>query len=246
MIRIFIGYDRREPVAYHAMVQSIIDNTSVPVAITPLALGHLRGALTRPRDQRQSTDFAFSRFLVPSLCAYEGWALFMDCDMIVQGDLAELWALRDAHFAVQVVRHDHRPREDTKFLGQRQTRYEKKNWSSVMMFNNAACRTLTREYVNAASGLDLHQFRWLDGDHRIGALPARWNHLVGYDAPRDDIAVLHYTTGGPYFEAYADVEHAPVWRHYHERAQHAGAVPADGDASRPLAAAARPEGAHGR
>ncbi|MGR8921207.1 MAG: glycosyltransferase, partial [Gammaproteobacteria bacterium] len=206
------------------MVQSIVDNTSQPVAITPLALAQLGGLFDRARDPRQTTDFAFSRFLAPSLCGFHGWALFMDCDMIVTGDLAELWALRDEQYAVQVVKHEHRPREDTKFLGQRQTRYEKKNWSSVMLFNNAACRALSADYVGSASGLELHQFKWLDGDHQIGALPARWNHLVGYDEPGDDIAVLHYTTGGPYFEAYADTPYADVWRRYDRRARHAGPV----------------------
>ncbi|MEQ8234261.1 MAG: glycosyltransferase [Gammaproteobacteria bacterium] len=225
MIRLFIGFDPREAVAYHTMVQSIIDNTSAPVAITPLALGHLDGRLTRARDPRQSTDFAFSRFLVPSLCGFEGWALFMDCDMIVLGDLADLWSERDPRYAVQVVKHDHRPREDTKFLGQAQTRYAKKNWSSVMLFNNTACRALTETFVNQASGLELHQFRWLDGEDRIGDLAPRWNHLVGYDAPDPGAAVLHYTTGGPYFDAYADVPCADLWQAYHRRATHAGSAP---------------------
>lgn len=241
MIRLFIGYDTREPVAWHAMVQSIIDHTSTPVSITPLALGQLGRRLTRPRDPKQSTDFAFSRFLVPQLCDFEGWALFMDCDMLVLDDLAALWALRDERYAVQVVQHDHRPPEDTKFLGQRQTRYEKKNWSSVMLFNNARCRMLDRDYVNCASGLELHQFKWLDDDSLIGALPSRWNHLVGYDAPRDDVAVLHYTTGGPWFDTYREVEYASLWRAYRARAEHAGNRAQDAQ-SEP---APQPNGTHG-
>ncbi len=242
MIRLFIGYDPREAIAFHTMVQSIIENTRVPVAVTPLALGHLHGQLTRERDPRQSTDFAFSRFLVPHLCHFEGWALFMDCDMIVCGDLDALWAERDPSYAIQVVKHDHRPVEDTKFLGQRQTRYAKKNWSSVMLFNNARCTALTAEYVNRASGLELHQFAWLGDEALIGALQPRWNHLVGYDAPADDIGVLHYTTGGPYFEQYAAVPYADVWRDYCRRATHAGPV-SDTEAT---AAAPSAEGTHDR
>lgn len=216
MIRIFIGFDRRETVAYHALCQSIIAHASVPVAITPLHVDHLEGILTREPDPLQSTDFAFSRFLAPYLCDFEGWALFMDCDMIMQDDVRKLWALRDPRYAVQVVKHDHQPAEARKFLGQAQTRYAKKNWSSVMLFNNARCRALGPDYVNSASGLELHQFKWLESDAEIGELPARWNFLVGYDAPRDDIAVLHYTTGGPYFDEYRDVPYADAWFHYRD------------------------------
>lgn len=217
MLRIFIGYDGREAVAYHTLVASLLEHASLPVAVIPLRLSLLRDIFDRPRSPVQSTDFAFSRFLVPHLSDYAGWSLFMDCDIVLLRDVAELWALRDPRYAVQVVKHAHRPPEDTKFLGQVQTRYEKKNWSSVMLFNNERCRRLTPDYVNQASGLQLHQFKWLDGDHEIGELPPDWNFLVGYDAPRPDIAALHYTSGGPWFEACADSPYADVWRRYHAR-----------------------------
>jgi lipopolysaccharide biosynthesis glycosyltransferase len=217
MIRLFIGFDRRETAAYHALSQSILANASAPLAITPLHIDHLTGVFTREPDPLQSTDFAFSRFLTPYLCGFEGWAIFMDCDMIMRDDIAKLWTLRDDRYAVQVVKHDHQPREATKFLGQQQTRYAKKNWSSVMLFNNGRCDALTPAYVDTASGLQLHQFKWLDNDDLIGALPARWNHLVGYDEASDDIAVLHYTTGGPYFAGYANTPHADKWFYYRDQ-----------------------------
>jgi len=110
------------------------------------------------------------------------------------------------------VKHDHVPKETQKFLGEPQSKYEKKNWSSVMLFNNAKCRALTPEYVNTASGLELHQFKWLGDDGLIGELPQRWNHLVGYNPPRPDAALVHYTLGGPYFEAYQDCEYSEEWR----------------------------------
>jgi hypothetical protein len=109
------------------------------------------------------------------------------------------------------VKHDHQPKEDTKFLDAVQTKYQKKNWSSVMMFNNAQCKALTPEYVNAATGLELHQFKWLKDDHLIGEIPQRWNHLVGYNAPDPHAALIHYTSGGPYFNEYIDCEHADAW-----------------------------------
>jgi lipopolysaccharide biosynthesis glycosyltransferase len=136
----------------------------------------------------------------------------MDCDMLMRDDIANLWRLRDNRYAVMVVKHDHVPRKTVKFLGEPQSKYEKKNGSSVMLFNNAQCRALTPGYVNAASGLDLHQFKWLANDELIGALPDRWNHLVGYNVPRADAPLVHYTLGGPYFPEYADCEYSEGWR----------------------------------
>ena len=211
MIRVFIGFDPREDVAFSVLSHSIHRNASQPVVIAPVMLDQLKGIYRRDRNPLQSTEFSFSRFLTPYLCGYEGWALFMDCDMLMLDDVAKLWALRDERFAVQVVKHVHVPKEDVKFLGAVQTKYEKKNWSSVMLLNCAKCRALTPDYVNSASGLELHQFKWLGDDALIGEIPSRWNHLVGYDAPRPDAALVHYTIGGPYFAEYKDCEYAAQW-----------------------------------
>ena len=211
MITVFVGYDPREAVAFSVLAHSIHARASVPVGIAPLMLRQLTGIYTRERHALQSTDFSFSRFLAPHLSGYSGWSVFMDCDMLMLDDIAKLWAMRDERYAVMVVKHDHVPKETTKFLGEPQSKYEKKNWSSVMLFNNARCRALTPQYVNTATGLELHQFKWLDDDAAIGALPGRWNHLVGYDAPRSDAALVHYTLGGPYFPEYANCEYAREW-----------------------------------
>jgi lipopolysaccharide biosynthesis glycosyltransferase len=210
-IRVFIGYDSREAAAFSVLSHSLHARASQPVSITPVMLSELAGVFARERNPLQSTQFSFSRFLVPYLCDYEGWALFMDCDMLALDDVARLWALRDERFAVQVVKHVHVPREETKFLGAVQTRYEKKNWTSVMLMNCSRCRALTPEYVNNATGLELHQFKWLEGEELIGEIPGRWNHLVGHDAPRSDAGIVHYTTGGPYFAEYAHCEYAAEW-----------------------------------
>ena len=212
MIRVFIGYDDREAVAYNVLSHSIQRLASEPVTIAPLRLTQLKGILTRERHPLQSTDFSFSRFLTPYLSGYEGWSVFMDCDMVMLDDIAQLWGLRGDRYAVMVVKHVHVPRETVKFLGEPQSKYEKKNWSSVMLMNNARCRALTPEYVNKASGLELHQFKWLESEDLIGALPGRWNHLVGYDLPRREVSLVHYTLGGPYFEEYRDCEYGEEWR----------------------------------
>jgi hypothetical protein len=211
MIRVFIGFDPREDVAFGVLSHSIHARSGEPVAVAPVMLSQLEGVYRRERSALQSSDFSFSRFLTPYLCGYQGWAVFMDCDMLALDDIAKLWRLRDERYAVQVVKHVHVPKEEVKFLGERQTKYEKKNWSSVMLMNCARCTALTPDYVNRASGLELHQFKWLEGEHLIGDLPRAWNHLVGYDAPRRDASLVHFTIGGPYFDAYRDCEYAAEW-----------------------------------
>jgi hypothetical protein len=218
VLDVFIGYDSSEVVAYHALCQSIVDHCSAPVRFTPLNLASLKPIFDRERLPQQSTEFSFSRFLTPHLSGYGGWSLFMDCDMLVRADLAELFAMRDDRYAVMVCQHDYDPRDDTKFLNNRQSRYGKKNWSSVMLFNNAQCRALTPDYVSTASGLDLHQFKWLGDDARIGALPLEWNWLVGEYAFNPDARIAHFTRGGPYFEDYAHADYADEWRAAHARA----------------------------
>jgi lipopolysaccharide biosynthesis glycosyltransferase len=211
MVRVFIGFDERETVAFNVLAHSIQSLSSKPVAITPIALHQLNGVFKRERNPLQSTDFSFSRFLAPYLCDYQGWSLFLDCDMLFLDDIAKLWALRDDRYAAMVVKHDYTPKEEIKFLGAVQTKYEKKNWSSVILFNNAKCKALTPDYVNTATGLEIHQFKWLGDDSLIGELPRRWNFLVGEYDYSDDVSNLHYTIGGPYFADYVDTEYADKW-----------------------------------
>jgi len=211
MINIFIGYDSKERVAYNVLSHSIIQNSTKPVAITPIALNHLKDDFVRERNALSSTEFSFSRFMIPHLMNYQGWALFMDCDMLMFEDVSKLWRMRDDSKAIQVCKHNYTPKEDKKFLGQVQTKYEKKNWSSFMLMNCRKCTTLTPDYVNKASGLELHQFKWLEGDHLIGDLPLEWNWLVGEYEHKDDVKNVHYTKGGPWFEEYARCDYSQDW-----------------------------------
>ena len=127
-IKVFIGYDENETVAFHVLAHSIMRHASKPVEIVPVVKNHMSAFYTRERSGLESTDFSFTRFLAPFLCDYKGWAIFTDCDMLVTADIAELWALRDDKYAVMCTKHDYQPVGDTKFLGQVQTKYEKKNW----------------------------------------------------------------------------------------------------------------------
>jgi len=212
MLRLFIGVDDVEMVAYHTMVQSIIETCSVPISITPLKLSMLP-EYTRERDPKQSNEFSFSRFLVPYLMDYEGFAIFADLDMLVRADLSELWKLRDSTKSVQVVKHDYTPKTHTKYLGAIQYQYPRKNWSSVMLFNceHDHCRRLTPEYVNTASGMNLHRFHWTHEDY-IGSLPKEWNWLVGEYEYNEFAKIAHLTIGGPWFVEYANTDYANEWR----------------------------------
>ena len=203
-IPIFIGYDPRERAATNVLIDSLYQRSSVPLAITPLLTPQLeaQGLYNRPRDPKQSTAFSFTRFLVPYLMGYQGWALFMDCDMLCRADIKALWDQRDDAYGAMCVQHEHVPGETVKFLGEVQSAYPKKNWSSLMLLNCSRCTKLTPDYVNTATGLELHRFHWLEGDHEIGAIQGGWNHLVDVQAAPESEQVspmLHWTLGGPWF-----------------------------------------------
>jgi len=211
MINVFIGYDNKEKVAFNVLSYSILNNSTKPVAITPIALNNIKDDFVRERNNLSSTEFSFSRFIIPHLMNYQGWALFMDCDMLMYEDIAELWRLRDDRYAVQVCKHDYVPKEKTKFLGQTQTAYPKKNWSSFMLMNCKKCTQLTPNYVNRASGLELHQFKWLESEDLIGEIPLEWNWLVGEYEYIKEPKNVHYTKGGPWFKDYKDCDYSQDW-----------------------------------
>ena len=214
---VWIGYDPAEAVASRVLAHSILRRATIPVRVHHLSRALVAGVYTRPRGPLESTEFSFTRFLVPYLSGYAGHALFLDCDMLCLADLAELLARADADpgRTVYVCQHDYTPRHAMKFANNVQTKYPRKNWTSLMLFDNARCRRLTPAYVNATEGLDLHRFWWTP-DRDIGALPLEWNYLV--DEPGQSPAlpkIVHFTNGGPWFPDYAHVEHADRWRAEH-------------------------------
>ena len=228
-LRVFIGFDSREPAAYAVLAHSILARASRPVCLVPLVQSHLRGIYARERQATESTEFSFTRFLVPHLSRYEGYSVFMDCDMLCQVDL---WTLvrfteADPDKAVWVCQHDYTPTTTTKMDGQVQTRYPRKNWSSLMLFHNAKCRTLTRKYVNEATGAQLHQFAWVS-DAEIGALPLTWNWLSDEYPPNPHAEILHYTLGGPWMEGHEHCDHADVWLRERDAMLGASPAPASG------------------
>lgn len=210
MIPVFIGYDPREAVAYHVCVNSIIRHTTRPVSFTPLALGTLREYAETHTDG--SNQFIYSRFLLPHLMNYQGWAIFMDGDMLVRSDLSELWALRDESMAVLCVHHDYKTRTSDKYLGAKNVDYPRKNWSSVVLWNcgHPANKVVTPAFVEQATGEQLHRFSWLTDD-LIGALPKIWNWLPDEFGPNSAAKLLHWTLGTPCFHEYADAPMAEEW-----------------------------------
>lgn len=207
MINVFIGRDRAEDIAWHVLAHSLVRRSSEPLALTAIGNSTLpKKVWWRERGPHDSTEFSNARFAIPALMGYRGWAVFMDCDMVCDADIAELWEQRDERYAVMVVKHDYRPKTDTKFLGQEQSRYARKNWSSLMLINcgHSSCSELTPDYINVASGLDLHRFDWC-WDEEVGSISGLWNVLVTEGGrlehpepmPEDcDIKLLHYTVGG--------------------------------------------------
>lgn len=216
MIPICIGYDPRESVAHHVLEQSIIDRSSLPVAIIPLHTPMLRDF---DGQQDGTNAFIYSRFLVPELMDFQGWAIYCDSDMLLRADIAELWALRDDSKAVMVCQHDYKTRHTFKSIGTameaKNEDYPRKNWSSLILWNcgHPRNRIVNREFASSAGGKALHRFSWLNDDE-IGALPVEWNWLVG-EYPHDKNAKLvHFTLGMPGFDYYRGCDYSSEWRGY--------------------------------
>ena len=204
-IPIFIGYDYRERAAANVLIDSLYQNSTLPLSITPLVTNQLKkqGLYWREKDPKQSTEFSFTRFLVPYLMNYKDWAIFMDCDMLCKSDICELINFFNDKYALLCVKHNHIPKESFKFQGEPQSSYPRKNWSSFMVFNCTKCKSLTPEYVNESSGLDLHRFNWLKDDNLIGEISMKWNYLVGIEEKiylEKNPKIIHWTLGGPWFK----------------------------------------------
>lgn len=213
---VYVGWDSREDIAYQVCRQSILTRATVPVEVIPIKQAALRadGLYTRTADPLASTEFTYTRFFVPFLAGYKGWALFCDCDFLWLADIKDLIALTDDRYAVMCVQHEHRPPERLKMDGKTQTQYPRKNWSSMVLYNcgHPANAALTPELVNRETGSFLHRFQWLN-DELIGAVPLTWNWLEGWSDPpvEGHPNVVHFTRGGPWFDNWQDVDYADLW-----------------------------------
>ena len=209
-IKLVVGFDQRESVAYHTFCQSIIEYASAPLTFIPLAINSLKEYKEVHADG--SNDFIYSRFLTPYLNNFEGWAIFADGDMICQGDIKELWNLRDESKALLVVKHNYETKVSKKYLGNVNENYPRKNWSSVILWNcsHPKHRILTPEFISKQPGSYLHRFSWLD-DSDIGELPKEWNWLAIEYPENKNAKLIHYTLGTPCFKEYKDSEMASIW-----------------------------------
>lgn len=214
-MKVFIGYDSREDIAYEVCRYSIF-NRQHKAEIYPLNLKSLvkSGIYYRPKDELGSTEFTFSRFLVPYLCEFKGWALFVDCDFLFLEDVSKIFQQADSKYAVMVAKHSYTPKNKFKMDGKEQHLYPRKNWSSLMLFNccHPKNKSLDVETVNEKPGSFLHRFQWLD-DEEIGQISHEWNWLVNwYHEPNDGKPkAIHYTEGGPWFENYLHCEYGALW-----------------------------------
>jgi len=222
-MKVFIGWDELDARAFDVNVKSLHAHASIQVETFKVADLGLRRCGLYKREYRVdqsgqkwdrglggidetpfSTGFSFTRFLVPAMMGYRNeWCLFVDADVMWRDDVAKLLPLIDFDKAVMVVQHEHDPAEKDKMGGLIQTRYRRKNWSSVMLMNPSRCRALAPPIVSGATGAYLHGFDWLD-DGEIGSLPLCWNWLEGTTDPAIDPAILHYTRGTPDMPGCAD------------------------------------------
>ena len=215
-INFFIGYDAKEDIAYRVCKYSLMKRASAKVNVISLKLDELisKKLYTRTVDPLASTQFTYSRFLVPKLMNYSGWAVFCDCDFIFLDDVSNLINNLDESKALYCVQHDYTPKEKHKMDGQKQTIYPRKNWSSFIVFNcsHPSTKNLSVEKVNNESGAYLHQFKWCK-DEEIGSLDERWNWLEGWTSNHNNSKpfAVHYTRGGPWFSEWQDVEFADEW-----------------------------------
>jgi len=214
-LKVFLGWDPRENDAYEVARASILEYAP-EVQVTPIVRSELEdlGLYDRHHDTRGASEFTITRFFVPYLSKYKGLSLFMDCDILCTTDIREILKEVDPKDAVSCVKHDYIPKTAVKMDGQTQHNYPRKNWSSVMVFNNAKCKMLTPDIVNSATPKYLHRMYWASS---IGKLSHTWNYLAGY---YDDIElpnIIHYTDGGPWFKGYEDCEFASEWINFYEK-----------------------------
>jgi hypothetical protein len=216
MIDIFIGYDEREALAYHVCCDSIIQHASCPVNFHPLSLNMFPEYVEDHDDG--SNSFIYTRFLVPYLMGFKGQALFIDGDMVVRGDILDIFE-DDYQHAVSVVKHDYKTKYPVKYLGNKNEDYPRKNWSSVMLFNcsNPFNKVLTPDFIRSKSGAYLHRFSWLPDD-LIGELGSTWNRLVLEQEVQDEDVLLHYTIGTPCFDEYKDCTDSIYWHEAKDKA----------------------------
>ena len=214
-LKIFIGYDSREDIAWDVARHSLLRHARGPVQVYPLKQSTLRevGLYTRPVDQSAATEFSLTRFLTPYLAAHDGWSIFCDCDFLFTGDICAVLDGLDQSKAVHVVQHDYVPSQVVKMDGKAQTTYPRKNWSSFILFNgrHESVKALAPAVVNSQSPAFLHRLQWVD-DADIGGLPLAWNFLEGeYPKPDETPKVIHFTNGGPWFENWQNVDYADLW-----------------------------------
>ena len=209
-INLVVGFDQREAIAYHVFCQSAIESSTMPLQITPLALNLMNNYSESHVDG--SNTFIYSRFLTPSLMGYKGWAIFADGDMVCRDDLAKLWSMKDSSKAVQVVKHDYKTKATTKYLGNKNENYPRKNWSSLILWNCEHHKNLilTPEFIQGQTGSYLHRFSWLNDDE-IGELTPEWNWLaIEYDE-NPNAKLVHYTLGTPCFREYQSSSMSSEW-----------------------------------
>lgn len=217
-MKIYVGYDQREDIAFQVCEYSILKhNTHADVIPLKRDMLITNRHYNRPVDLLAATEFTLTRYLIPHLMNYKGWALYIDCDVLCLTNIQELFDQANANYALMCVQHaPYTPKTLYKMDGKIQTSYPRKNWSSVMLWNCAhpSNRLLTPNVVNKETPKYFHGIEWLKNE-LIGKLDVEWNWLVGYYNSSYGVPkILHYTDGGPWFKQYRHCEYSEVWKEY--------------------------------
>ena len=219
-LNVYIGFDSSnygQELAYEVCKRSIEKNTRHDITIHKLVKSDLvnRNIFTR-NDTDGSTEFTYTRFLVPYLNNYEGYALFCDSDFLWECDINELFEnFSNPKYALACVKHTYsKCKCPNKMDNKVQEWYPRKNWSSLMLFNcsHSSTRNLSLENVNNKSAKWLHRMEWCK-DYKILEIPKSYNYLVGY-YDDEHIKALHFTDGGPWYPKYKNVLYADRWIKY--------------------------------
>jgi hypothetical protein len=214
-IRIYCGAARDARLPFEVLAHSIRRHTPHPVEIHAID----NGSAPLPADPRHApyTQFSFARFAIPALAGYQGRAVYMDSDMLVFRDFAELWQLPfdGAKVLIEIGSRDQRDRG---------------KHTAVMLLDCARLEWRVDEIVaDLGRRYDYNDLMAVDPllarGEMLERIPTGWNDLDRFDPERT--RNLHYTEirTQPWVTAGHPLGH--LWTAELKRAIDAGAISTD-------------------
>jgi len=221
-LKVFIGTQDDQVVAHRVLEYSIRKGASIPVEV--VAMHGLKTPMPVDPANRPATEFSFCRFMIPALAGYEGRAVYLDADMLVFGDVAEL---ADLPFGGAKVLCTYQAEPPAAWAGN--PAFHPGRHTAVMVLD---CDRLTWDVEEVVRGLDEGAYTYQDLMSRLSllapdeiadTLPPEWNHLERYDP--DTTRLLHFTVAPTQPWKNDDNPLAEIWMAWYREAVEAGAVP---------------------